>query len=226
MESNNNNGGTPAAPLAAPAPTPANETKLTPEQELVLETARAETLKLKAEVLRAEADLRAEQELHSSLKRKDAIDAAFASVGAVKFHDRDTTLQILEAKGLLKSDSDGNPQGFVDGKPVTLHELLVHVATGPLNYLVDSRTTKHLQAPTKEEPLKKSRAEYSREEAVSFIDKFGLEAWQKLSTYPMQTKEIKSLQDFARLPQEAKLQFIEKYGAEAIGKLPSLTRKY
>lgn len=195
---------------------PLDENTLTTEQALTLEQARIERVQAELALHNAKAQTAQVAAEHKDLLVRQHVTDVFAECG-IKFYEPALVEKLARSQFDLRFADDGSATGLVGGKRVTLKVVLEEIARKHPT-LTDGRTTRHLQA--NEEPPVKARDQMSRAEKIDFIDRFGLSAWEKLPAHSVQMTEIRTLQDYARLPVATKTALLAKHGLPWLERLP------
>ena|SRR6202795_4744770 len=186
------------------------------ELELALEQAKATRLELEQKA--AEEQQRAEQARREreQMDIDKALKRALSEIG-IKFHPTDDDLKkILDAKwqfnvaydGILEA-SDRKTGGRVDFAKAVVDFVLERP------FLADQRTLKRYTVPEAE--VTKSDFETPASKA-SYIQKFGLAAWEALPLRPTPKVDVRTMTavDWANLPNKVKSQLIAKYGQQFV----------
>lgn len=199
----------------------ANESTFTPEQELALETQRAETARLRAERAKFEAEaIELEAKNRSILagrKQADTVAEAFKASG-VKFHNVAAVKKLLEAGGHpITIDDDGKAVIQYDGEILDASEALRRVAVDNA-YLADGRSLRHVETTRPKVPT--SKADLSTVELkTAFIAEHGIEKFEQLPGRIVQQSEPKHFGEWVGLPLSEKSKLL-KADPDYLRKLP------
>jgi hypothetical protein len=194
--------------------TPLDESKLADTQRLELEKVRLERLTAERALIESKERSTQVEAERLKLQAKLAVKDAFEQ-SPIKFYEDAMIENFARLEFDLRVD-DGVATGLLNGKRVPLLAVLEQIARDK-PYLADGRTTKHLRT---DEPPAKAKSDLSRAEKIAFIEKFGLDAWEKLPMQSVQTKEIRTMQDFSSLPIPMKTALLAKHGLAWLEGLP------
>jgi hypothetical protein len=203
---------------------PANEldeSKLSPEQQLTLEKAKLERVQAVSQLL-GEQEKRAQAENeHRELRQKQAVQDAFEQAG-VTFYEPALVETLMRSQHDVKFADDGTATGLVGGKRVPLKAVIEELARKHPT-LTDGRTTRHLKP---EAPLVKPRCEWSQAEKIAYLNTHSAEEFAAIPLHPVMTvTEIRTAQDWARLPIATKTKFLAERGESGITFIARLPRK-
>ncbi len=200
------------------------ESKLSPEQRVQLELARAQTAQANAEKAKAEAQSSANQVEMRRLKERDAFALAVDASG-LKFHSKiDDTRQLVGMLYDLTVDSEGNvvARDRQDGKNVPLLDAVNNSVLAHPEW-VDGRSMKKLRGELEEDGSNKitSKADLkTNAERSAYIDKYGIDKFEYLPLKPVSTSVPKTLEEYWALPNKRKSALISEQGEKWLRNLP------
>lgn len=186
-----------------------NEEKSIPvepvDRELQLARLRASTEASLAKVAESATELR-------RLRIKDSVYNAVKASG-VTFHPKpQEVMTLLEADFDVSFDEHGVGVVVVNGKQVTLAEGMQALALKHSS-ICDGRSLKKLRGELEDDGGQKinSRADLTtRAEHSAYIAKHGLQKYEMLPPYPVQTGIPKTLEEFRALPSKSKSELISE----------------
>jgi len=191
------------------------ELQLTPEQTLELEKVRAENAASRLELAKLQEQSAQASAEHAKLRQDEAHRDALLASG-VKFYDPELTSR-LTADFDIRYGDDGTATGVVAGKRVGLDKVYQAIAA-KYPTIADGRTTRGLKAD--DVPTTKARSEMSLQEKMAYVDKHGLEAWERVPAYPMKTVVVKTREDFMSLPIKQRMDLQAEHGEHWLAHLP------
>lgn len=191
---------------------------LTPEQTLALETARTDRIKAQADLLREQART---GELKATVRANteaSAIKEAISQTG-VRFYEDELVIQLAKNQYDIQVDDNGTATGIVSGQRVPLAEAFRDIAKKHPT-LADGRTTKALREP-EPEPVVLNRATMTRQEKIEYLKTHSVEEFEALpSRPPMRTVEVKDIETFSTLPMQTRMKLVAEHGPDWVGRLP------
>jgi hypothetical protein len=144
------------------------------------------------------------------------INEAFDRTG-INFHSRPDALAALKTDGreIVFNEDDGEPYVHYDSEFLKLDQALTRLALDQRS-LADGRSLPRGASTARPNTL--SRAEMTIAEKVAYVNEHGEEAFLKLPSRPTTTSEVKTTEDFRRLPRAEKVRRINE-DPDAIRKL-------
>ena len=129
------------------------------------------------------------------------IHSSFDQTG-ISFHDRADALAAF-GRPVTFNDHTGDPEAFYDGQDLPLSECLKRFAYDRQD-LVDRRTLpREGMGTTRAAQLSKSSFSTTAEK-TAYIREHGVDAWESLPLKPPVSTEVRTKQDFWKLPVEEK----------------------
>jgi hypothetical protein len=182
---------------------------------------REEREQLTAERLKSEAEAERLSKETKQLKLTQAINQAVADTGIGFYPSPSDLTKLLDGRAEL-DDSGALRLRRADGSFANFTDAVKEFAMA-------NRWALKNPGPIVEEKKFESRADFDTlEEKISYIDRFGLRAWEKLPlTTPPKQKEVKDMcaEDYVALPTKAKIEIVNRYGTGTIEQIMSRHKK-
>ena len=185
-------------------------------QEREIELERAKTERLNAERAAVEAQERlAEQQRLERSQQEDKLLRDIINDGPKSHLSPQDLIKLLRSVGEYGLEIDGDKASAMhEGKRIPLSRFLEKLVESK-PYLFDHRAVRAIQqrkAAEPERPPVKARSEMSLSEKLSFIEKFGLAEWEKLSPHPVRMVPLDEmdLKTFSKLPVSLKTKLISE----------------
>jgi len=133
----------------------------------------------------------------------DRLNSSFDETG-IAFHSRSETLAALKATGteITYAEEDGKPYCRFDGEYLPLADALTRIALDDRS-LADGRTLPRSGVTGRASLASKADLKSTKEKS-DFITKFGFDAYQALPLTGPTSTEVKTQEDFLRLPPREK----------------------
>ena len=198
-------------------PTTVDESRFTPEQTLELARVRAETAQARALLAELEGKTQEAAAERTALQRREAESDALLAC-KVSFYNAGEALQMLTASPAsdVRFDPATKTMTAIVGKErVPLSDALRQFALDH-ETLVDGRSLRHLKTAT----APKAKSDMSMRERMAYIDEHGLDAFEKLPLRSVQTREIRTMADYAALPVATKTKLLAAHGPKWLASLP------
>jgi hypothetical protein len=193
-----------------------DESKLADTQRLELEKVRLERITAERALLESKERSAQVEAEGRELRAKASIKTAFAE-SPIKFYEDAMIENFARLEFDLTVDDSGIATGRLDGKRVPLSAVLEQIAKDR-PFLADGRTTRHLR--TDAAPPTPAKSDLTMRQRMDYIDAHGLDAFEKLPLRSVQTREIRTMQDYSALPVATKSALLAKHGMKWLASLP------
>lgn len=202
-------------PMPVTETAPAARQSLNAAQQLELERLHVDRVKFEAESAASQLELHKLVQAQNSQLRNYALNRAFRE-SAVKFRTtQDETLSLL---GGEIEYGDDNHAPTVNGVPVAeaLQTLALNTPA-----IADGRSLRALKPAEPKESAVQSKADLTSTAAkISFVNEFGLRAYENLPLRQPRIVEVKTFEDFQSLPVANRMKLIAEHGPNWSARLP------